>query len=66
MEVILKFIFIVFYFGIIMSIAALPFPYQFIVYGALVLGCLYWIYRIISNPKLTRAQKWDRLWGRTW
>ncbi len=65
MEVVVKFLFIVFYFGLMMSITALPYPYPFIVLGAIILGCLYWIFRIITNTKLTRSEKWDRLWGRT-
>ncbi|SEQ72907.1 hypothetical protein [Basfia succiniciproducens] len=66
MEVVFKIIFVVFYFFGVMSVAALPFPYPLFVLGAVVFGCLYWIYRIVSNANLTRAEKWDRLLGRTW
>ena len=58
-------LFLVFFFGLLMCIVALPHPYQFSALGAIVLGCLYWIFRIITNPRLTRAEKWDRLLGKT-
>lgn len=65
MEVVVKFLFVAFFFGLMMSITALPYPYSFVVLGAMILGCLYWIYRIVINTKLTSSEKWDRLLGRT-
>lgn len=65
MIVLLQFLFLAFLLVIMGLIMALPFPYPLIVCGLIVLGCLYWIYRIVSNPNLSRKEKWDRLWGRT-
>lgn len=64
-KLLLFLLFLACFFVILLCIVALPYPYQFFAFGAIVLGCLYWIFRIITNPKLTRAEKWDRLLGRT-
>lgn len=32
----------------------------------IVIACLYWLYKIWTNPHLTKAQKWDRSFGRNY
>lgn len=63
------FLVILFYFCfflLVLAIGTLPLSYTFTILGMIILGCLYWIYRIIKNPNLMRSEKWDRLTGRSW
>lgn len=32
--------------------------------GILVIVCLYWLYKIWTNPHLTKTQKWDHSFGK--
>ncbi|QLB44794.1 hypothetical protein QMO40_06950 [Mannheimia bovis] len=32
----------------------------------MVMACLYWLYKIWTNPHLTRTQKWDRSFGKNY
>lgn len=34
--------------------------------GILVMVGLYWLYKIWTNPHLTKAQKWDRSFGKNY